>query len=244
MKVKQTLPVLVIMTAVAAQASVINLTNMTSNASDVLTTVTDSSGNLYNQLIAPTSLSQVGTPVSNPYVATQASGASLPTDVDSALGGLKSEVGALNYDFKAQFGGTLSDTSNIFLMNHTSASGGQNDNITVWVIDVNGDRISDVANTGKSVGGVFIRNTFELRANQTYNRTGGTTLASRSTYGGMFTLEDLGLDGIAGTAGIEIDAGSYDPLVVGLAVIPEPATLGILVALGVGTLFIRRSFMM
>lgn len=78
-----------------------------------------------------------------------------------------------------------------------------------------------------------------------YTRGNGNALNNRTVSGAIFTLADITFTsgGIGDIAGFRIASASSDINDVGIAAIPEPATLGLITAFGGAILFIRRRFM-
>ncbi|MDF3129518.1 PEP-CTERM sorting domain-containing protein [Kiritimatiellaeota bacterium B1221] len=162
---------------------------------------------------------------------------SAPTDIDGALNGLDMSTGTLNTDFEAQFGAQLSDSIQVILMGNqgTSDQNYWGTSITIYALDATGTRL-DSANldlkqfNASTHGGT---NPSTPLYSETYQRSTSGTL-NRTVYGASFTLTDLELDGLNAT-GIEIlttGVGStgytLDTQLIGLAVIPEPASLALL----------------
>ncbi|WOO43569.1 PEP-CTERM sorting domain-containing protein [Rubellicoccus peritrichatus] len=183
----------------------------------------------YNSFVAPTSLLEISSPA-DPYLALQGV-ATLPTDATSALGGLNVQTGALNYGYEAQFGGALTDTSQVFLIgNYADITG--TERIDIIAIDASGNTLATASQIAVNANGFPA-----IVPESTYDRTGGTDL-DRTITGATFTLAELGLGGF-GATGIEISDGTYDPQAVFIA-IPEPGTYAALVALGALLFVVNR----
>ncbi|MCG8587454.1 MAG: PEP-CTERM sorting domain-containing protein [Pirellulales bacterium] len=206
--------------ATAATIGVGNQITAITASGTTLTSFTFSS-TVYDTLSSPTSF--VDNKFGTDWLHTSASA---PADLTEAIGSLDLSDGSLNHSFEAQFG-TLSDSALVFLLTNGN-NNTQTDVATVYPIDAAGNRLGGVSGTIDFSTGAFAT----LVATQTYNRTtNGSPAASlgRVVIGIAFTLADLGIDGQAGTTGIEIVTSDLDPQEIGIgnAAVPEPASLAL-----------------
>jgi hypothetical protein len=189
---------------------------------------------VYNALSSPTSFVDNKSP--SDWIHT--SGAA-PADITEAIGSLDVSDGSLNHAFEAQFDG-LSDSALLFLLVNEN-NNTPNDAATVFPIDAAGNRLGGVSGTIDLNNDTFST----LIASQTYNRTtngSANGTLSRIVAGIAFTLADLGIDGQAGTTGIEFETTTLDPQEIGIvnasaAGVPEPTSL--MLVLGLAGLGLR-----
>ncbi len=206
---KTSLPTAVLMAALASTASAQTPIDSVDLSGSTLTGIHVGT-ETFTSLIAPTSF--VDNKGSTDYIHL---GASAPGSLAEAIGSFDPGSGSLNHSFEVQFGQTLFGAMRIYLiLNENDATFG--DSATVFPIDSAGNRLGGVSS-------VLNFNTFgalPVLGVDTYNRTtDGTPGASldRTIGGIIFTLDDLGIGGIAGTEGIEVVTTTLDPQEIGLA---------------------------
>lgn len=172
-----------------------------------------------------------------------------PTDINGALDGLNVNTGTLNTDFEAQFGGSLTDTSKIILMNNQSTGESVffwGTDVTIYALDATGTRLGSsnldlvplLDGGGADASPILYTGSFQRSTSGTLNR---------NIFGAAFSLTDLGLEGLSAT-GIEllttgVDSGGYtlDTQVIGLAAVPEPSSFALLAgSLAFASIMLKR----
>ena len=174
------------------------------------------------------------------------------SDLDLATGTLNNGTDAV-YDLSGQ---TLTSGTTIFMFGN--GNGGV-------AVDGNGDAINSGGTTppgtvtfldaaagvlGSVSGDFFFQdpgiNSVRAPNLLSFNfARSGNNLNGRTVSGAIFTLADITFTtgGIGDIAGFRISSANTDIQDVGIAAIPEPATLGIMAVFGGAVLFIRRRFM-
>jgi hypothetical protein len=208
-------------------------------------------GTTYNSFIGltvtdPTPAATIwGANVSEP-----ASDSAAISDLDLATGGLNNGTDAV-YNLAGQ---TLSASTTIFIFGNgnggvtvdsetgdATGSGGTTPFSTVTFVDGDGNGLGTVA------GDFFFQDpgTSVVRAPNllSFNFVrDGNDLNGRTVSGAIFTLADMTFTsgGIDDIAGFKIASGGSDIQDVGIAMVPEPATLGLIGIVGVGLFAARR----
>lgn len=212
-------------------------------------------GTAYNSFIGigvndPTSPERLwGTDLSDP-----GSDTAVISDLDLATGALNNGTDAV-YDLTGQ---TLTSGTTIFMFGNgnggvtvdsetgnATGSGGTTPFATVTFVDGTGSTLGTVAQDfffqDPGVNSVRAPNLMSFNL----TRGNGGTLNGRTVSGAIFSLADITFTtgGIGDIAGFKISSGSSDIQDVGIAMIPEPATLGLIAVFGGAVLFVRRRFM-
>lgn len=177
------------------------------------------------------------------------------SDLDLATGTLNNGTDAV-YNLTGQ---TLMASTTIFMFGNgnggvavdsetgnATGSGGTTPPGTVTFVNAAGDALGTVAEDfwfqDPGVNTVRAPNLLSFDFTRSSN---GAALENRTVSGAIFTLADITFTtgGIGDIAGFKISSKDTDIQDVGIAAIPEPATLGIVAAFGGAVLFIRRRFL-
>ncbi|MDA3874416.1 MAG: PEP-CTERM sorting domain-containing protein [Kiritimatiellae bacterium] len=162
----------------------------------------------------------------------------IPTKVDAITNDIIND-GLLNTreGTKIMFDVAFTESNRLFITDLQISSDIGGDNLGLYLLDVNGDRVGTGYPFAIGSGGTNLL-TYDV------HREGGSDIVNARLYGSVLSLSDFGYTELTAVRGIEFGStgnDTFDPMSVGLTQVPEPGSLALMgIAALVGLLFYHR----